>query len=350
MKDTKAQAATAQKGNLKAVPEAIVDQLIKSRNVLVASHMNPDGDAIGALLATGMALKAMNKQVRMYNESVIPAVYRFLPHVSAIEQWIDDVTSFDTVVILDCGTIERVGIVTDHLKALPMIINIDHHVTNTRFGHLQWVDENACATAEMIYQMIKALPVTIDCAMATSIYTGILTDTGSFRFSNTNQSAFAVCAEMIARGANPYEVAKHVYGTYSLGRIKLLNLALDSLEISPNGKLSIMTLTQDMLKETRTQAEDIDGIINYARRIEDVEVAALIHELKANGRRPSDGSVDFHVSLRSDGMVDVSRIAARFGGGGHAGAAGFSARMPLAELKKQIFHFSTMIPDQCETS
>lgn len=350
MKDTKERAATAQKGNLKAAPEAIVDQLIKSRNVLVASHMNPDGDAIGALLATGMVLKAMNKQVRMYNESVIPAVYRFLPHVSAIEQWIDDVTSFDTVVILDCGTIERVGMVSDRLKALPMIINIDHHVTNTRFGHLQWIDENACATAEMIYQMINALPVAIDCAMATSIYTGILTDTGSFRFSNTNQSAFSVCAEMIARGANPYEVAKHVYGTYSLGRIKLLNLALDSLEISPNGKLSIMTLTQDMLKETRTQAEDIDGIINYARRIEDVEVAALIHELKANGRRSRDGSVDFHVSLRSDGMVDVSSIAARFGGGGHAGAAGFSARMPLAELKEKIFHFSTMIPDQCETS
>jgi phosphoesterase RecJ-like protein len=341
MKDTKAHSAITQK--------AIVDQLIKSRKVLVASHSNPDGDAIGALLAIGMALKAMKKQVRMYNESVIPAVYRFLPNVSAIEQRIDDMAPFDTVVILDCGTIERVGIATDRLKTLPMIINIDHHVTNTRFGHMQWIDESACATAEMIYQLIKALPVSIDCAMATSIYTGILTDTGSFRFSNTNQSAFAICAEMIACGANPYEVAKHVYGTYSLGRIKLLNLALDSLEISPNGKLSIMTLTQDMLKETRTQAEDIDGIINYARRIEDVEVAALIHELKANGFGPCDNPMSYHVSLRSDGMVDVASIAARFGGGGHAGAAGFSAKMTLTELKKQIFLFSTMIPDQCET-
>lgn len=335
----------------KVIPDrAIIDQLIQSQNVLVVSHSNPDGDAIGALLATGLALKAMQKNVQMYNESVIPAVYRFLPYVCAIEQQIDPAMAFDTVVILDCGTMDRVGVAKDQLGAMPVIINIDHHVTNTRFGHLQWVDESACATAEMIYQLIKVLPVSIDCAMATAIYTGILTDTGSFRFSNTNQTAFSVCAEMIAHGANAYEVAKHVYGTYSLGRIKLLNLALDSLEISPNGKLSIMTLTQDMLAETRTQAEDIDGIINYARRIEDVEVAALIHELKVNGSCPGKGGADFHVSLRSDGMVDVASIAARFGGGGHAGAAGFSANMPLVELKKQIFHFSTMIPDQCETN
>ena len=326
--------------------KAIINQLICSRNVLVASHSNPDGDAIGALLAIGLALKAMGKQVCLHNESVIPAVYRFLPQVSSIVQQVHDVDAFDTVIVLDCGTMERIGALYEPLQAARMVINIDHHVTNTRFGHLQWVDENACATAEMVYRLIKALPVAIDCSMATAIYTGILTDTGSFRFSNTNQTAFAICADMIAQGANPYEVAKHVYGTYSLGRIKLLNLALDSLEISPDGRLSIMTLTQQMLRETRTQAEDIDGIINYARRIEDVEVAALIHELEAHGNDASD----FHVSLRSDGAVDVARIAARFGGGGHAGAAGFSARMPLAALKAQIFHFATMIPSPCSVN
>lgn len=326
--------------------KTIINQLIRSRKVLVASHSNPDGDAIGALLAIGLALKAMGKQVCLYNESVIPAVYRFLPQVSSIAQRVDDIAQFDTVIVLDCGTMERVGALYEPLQAARMVINIDHHVTNTRFGHLQWVDENACATAEMVYHLIKALPVAIDCSMATAIYTGILTDTGSFRFSNTNQTAFAICADMIAQGANPYEVAKHVYGTYSLGRIKLLNLALDSLEISPDGRLSIMTLTQQMLKETRTQAEDIDGIINYARRIEDVEVAALIHELGVHGKDVSD----FHVSLRSDGAVDVARIAARFGGGGHAGAAGFSASMPLAELKEQIFHFATMIPSPCSVN
>jgi phosphoesterase RecJ-like protein len=326
----------------------IIDQLLHSQRVLVASHSNPDGDAIGALLATGLALSAIDKKVHMYNESVIPAVYRFLPSVSAIAQWLPAEGTYDSAVILDCGDLDRMGSAAHAISKIPMIINIDHHVTNTHFGHLQWIDPSASATAEIVYHLIKALPVTIDIAMATAIYTGILTDTGSFRFSNTSQSAFAICAEMIGRGANPYEVAKHVYGTYSLGRIKLLNLALDSLEISPNGKLSVMTLTQRMLKETRTQAQDIDGIINYARRIEDVEVAALIHELGCKGSNTANGDADFHVSLRSDGSVDVSRIAAQFGGGGHTGAAGFSAKMPLAELKSRIFDFSKTIPARCE--
>jgi phosphoesterase RecJ-like protein len=332
---------------MKKVMNAIIDQLKLSRKVLVVSHSNPDGDAIGALLATGLALKAMKKDVCMYNNSVIPAVYRFLPRVSDIDQKVESIEAFDTVVVLDCGTIERVGDEAERFSQAPMVINIDHHLTNTQFGHLQWVNPNACATSEMIYHLINALPVAMDCSMATAIYTGILTDTGSFRFSNTNQTAFAICAEMIAHGADPYEVAKHVYGTYSLGRIKLLNLALDSLEISDNGKLSVMTLTQNMLSETRTQAADIDGIINYARRIEDVEVAALIHELKPNGSKPEGGEANFHVSLRSDGPVDVAGIAAEFGGGGHASAAGFSATMSLAELKKKIFYFSTMIPELC---
>jgi phosphoesterase RecJ-like protein len=211
------------------------------------------------------------------------------------------------------------------------------------------IDASACATAEIIHRVIKALPVHIDCTIATAIYTGILTDTGSFRFSNTNRSAFAICEEMIAKGANPYQVAQHVYGTYSLGRIKLLNLALDSLEISPNGKLSVMTLTQRMLRETRTQAEDIDGLINYARRIEDVQVAALIHELSSNGSAPKNRR-QFHVSLRSDGAVDVAKIASQYGGGGHAGAAGFSVESSLAGIRMQLMVLAEAIPDSCKTN
>jgi phosphoesterase RecJ-like protein len=224
------------------------------------------------------------------------------------------------------------------------VINIDHHVTNTRFGHLHLIDADACATSEIIYRIIRRLGIEFSCPMATAIYTGILTDTGSFRFSNTNQAAFAICAEMIECGANPYEVAQHVYGHYSLGRIKLLNLALDSLEISPNGKMSIMSLTQGMLDETGTQTEDIDGIINYARRIEDVKVAALIHEVAGNGRERRQ----YHVSLRSDGNVNVARIAARFGGGGHANAAGFSVEAALPELKDKIVELIETTPGLCE--
>jgi phosphoesterase RecJ-like protein len=324
--------------------DRIIDHLKKSRSVLVVSHANPDGDAIGALLATGLAIKAMQKDVCMYNQSAIPAVYRFLPLVHQIGHKINAIESYDTILVLDCGSLERVGRVASQFQKGQTLINIDHHVTNTKFGDLQWIDPDACATSEIIYRLIKLLGLAFDCPMATAIYTGILTDTGSFRFSSTNQQAFAICAEMIESGANPYEVAQHVYGHYSLGRIKLLNLALDSLEISPNGTVSIMSLTQDMLDKTRTQEEDIDGIINYARRIEDVKVAALIHEVAGYGRARRQ----YHVSLRSDGDVNVALIAAQFGGGGHANAAGFSVEATLADLKHKIVELAETTPSLCE--
>lgn len=317
----------------------IIQQLKISRRVLLASHANPDGDAIGSLLAMGIALEKLGCEVTLYNESAIPAVYRFLPSVDTIHNQLANLEGFDTAVVLDCGDLSRVGSAADSIAAIPAVINIDHHTTNTRFGKLHLVDVNACATSEIVYRLIQAMQLEIDTAMATAIYTGILTDTGSFRFSNTNREAFSICESMVAMGVNPSTVAQHVYGTYSLGRIKLLNLALDSIEISHNGQLSIMTVTREMLADTGTQPEDADGLINYARRIQDVKVAALIHELE-NGNGATGSQKRFHVSLRSDGSVDVSRIASGFGGGGHAGAAGFSAESSLAELKQTIYGLS----------
>lgn len=324
----------------------IIQQLTTSSRVLVASHSKPDGDAIGSLLAMGIALERIGCEVTRYNESAIPAVYRFLPSVDSIQRQLTDLDRFDTAVILDCGGLDRVGSAVDAITAIPAIVNIDHHTTNTRFGQYHLVDVNACATSEIIYRLIQAMGLELDVEMATAIYTGILTDTGSFRFSNTNRAAFSICEAMVAIGVNPSAVAQHVYGTYSLGRIKLLNLALDSIEISSNGHISIMTVTREMLSDTGTQPEDADGLINYARRIQDVKVAALIHELE-NGNGESRGRKRFHVSLRSDGSVDVSRIASDFGGGGHAGAAGFSVESSLAELKKTIYSLSEVFRGTC---
>ncbi len=316
--------------------------------VLVASHVSPDGDAVGSLLATGLVLKAMGKDVFMYNESPIPAVYRFLEAVDRIGRELEPDFACDTAIILDCGTPERIGKAAARLADMETVINIDHHLTNTGFGHLQLVDHQACATAEIIYRLTSRMEVAFDAAIATAIYTGILTDTGSFRFSNTNAAAFAICNEMVRLGVDPYMVARHVYGTYSLGRIKLLNLALDSIEIWCDGKLSIMTLTREMMKKTGTQPEDADGLINYARRIEDVQVAALIHELDGSAASAGNGFKSrFHVSLRSDGAVDVSRIAAEFGGGGHESAAGFSIETTLADLKLRLIELTGKIPGIC---
>ena len=332
----------------------IVSQLKRSERIFVASHESPDGDAVGSLLATYLVLKATGRRVVCYNPSQIPAVYRFLPEVDAITRNPSDVVEFDTAVVLDCGNLSRLGTMSDMVNAMPTVINIDHHVTNTKFGTHRLIDTEACATAAIIYRLIKAAgwPITRD--VATCLYTGILTDTGSFRFSNTNREVFAICDDLTARGVDPYAVAQHVYGTYSLGRIKLLNLALDSIELSANGQMSIMTLTQQMLRDTRTQPEDADGLINYARRIEDVKVAALIQELadaEGNPLRTTNGPRrNYHVSLRSDGSVDVAEIAMSFGGGGHPNASGFSIETTLADLKATIRDLSNRIPEPCSVN
>ena len=315
--------------------DQIINHIKEASHILLASHSGPDGDAVSSLLALGLAIGKLGRKTTIYNASPIPAVYRFLPSVERIVRHIKKANTYDLALVLDCGNLPRIGEAYSTVSQIPVVINIDHHISNTGFGDIQLVDPLACSTAEIVYRLIKAMDVPIDNAMATSLYTGILTDTGSFRFSSTNQAAFAISQEMAELGVEPHDVAQHVYGTYSLGRIKLLNLALDSIEISDNGKLSIMTVTGAMFAETRTQPEDADGMINYARRIEDVKVAALIHEQK-NGTTNSNGRCRYHVSLRSDGSVDVAAIAGSFGGGGHASAAGFQVETTLTKLKSDI--------------
>lgn len=313
----------------------IIRYIKDAKHLLIASHAEPDGDAVGCLIALGSALRKFGKKTTLYNSSPIPAVYRFLPGVNWIVRNISETNTYDTVIMLDCGDLIRVGEAASTISKIPTIINIDHHVSNTGFGHVQLIDTAACATAEIVYRLIKALEIPLDMTMATSLYTGILTDTGSFRFSNTNKAAFSISKEMTGIGVDPHSVAQHVFGSYSLGRVKLLNMALNSIEISDNGKLSMMTITRSMLNTTGTNAEDVDGMINYARRIEDVKVAALIHEIKNGGGKFTNMN-HYHVSLRSDSDVDVAKIASKFGGGGHASAAGFQIESTLVALKTKI--------------
>ena len=315
--------------------DQIINHIKEANHILLASHSDPDGDAVGSLLALGIAIGRRGQKTTIYNASPIPAVYRFLPSVERIVRHIKKASTYDLALIMDCGDLPRIGEASTTVSQIPVVINIDHHISNTGFGDIQLIDPLACSTAEIVYRLIKALDVPLDKAIATSLYTGILTDTGSFRFSSTNQAAFAISQEMAELGVEPHDVAQHVYGTYSLGRIKLLNLALDSIEISENGKLSIMTVTGAMFAETGTHPEDVDGMINYARRIEDVKVAALIQE-QQNGNTNSNSHCRYHVSLRSDGTVDVAAIAGFFGGGGHASAAGFQIEATLTELKSDI--------------
>jgi len=320
--------------------DQIVDHLKKSNNILLLSHIRPDGDAIGATVSMGLALLSIGKQVSLYNEDGLPNLFQFLPYSENITQKIDDFTAFDTAIVLDCGNLERVGDKADLVGKIPVIINLDHHITNTGFGTYKIVDPSACATAEIVYRLINQLNVKISRSMAFSIYTGIMTDTGSFRFSNTNQEAFAICEEMVSLGVDPNYVASHVSVAYSLSRIKLLNMVLESIEVSKNGKLSIMALTQEMLNKTGSKPEDLGRLINYARHIEDVKVAALIFESNNGCTDMPDSKHQFHISLRSDGSVDVAGIAATYGGGGHKSDAGFNVVSTLSEIKAEILRLA----------
>jgi len=318
--------------------QQIIEQLKKSKRLLLASHMLPDGDAIGALISLGIALGEYKKSVRLYNEGPIPAVYQFLPSLHLINNTVGDVAEFDTAIILDCSDLHRIGEVAAEVSKIPVLINIDHHMTNTRFGNLQLIDPSASSTAEMVYRLITQMGIPINTGIAYSIYTGIMADTGSFRFKNTTPEAFEISYKMVLSGAEPHKVAQHVYETTSLKRIKLLHMLYESIELSFNGKMSIMTLTQNMLNATGSKLEDVNGLINYAKQIENVKLAVLLYERRRSHARKNES--DFHVSLRSDDEVNVAAIATSFGGGGHQNAAGFDIHATLPELKRSIFYFS----------
>jgi len=318
--------------------QKIINHLKKSNNIFLASHKHPDGDAIGSLIGMGLALEQLKCKITLYNESPLPAVYQFLPSIHRITKDVEDVSRYDSAIILDCSDLNRIGSFSEYVSKIPVIINIDHHTSNTRFGQLQLIDPVACSTAEIVYRLIREMNIPINIGIAYALYTGIMADTGSFRFSNTTPAAFEISHEMVKHGADPHKVAHYVYETISLNRIKLLNMLFDTIEISENGKLSIMTLTQNMLAASGTLVEDVNGLINYAKRIENVKLAILLYERKANIKR-KPGS-EFHVSIRSDGTVNAAAIAMSYGGGGHHNAAGFDIRATLPDLKELVFEFS----------
>ncbi|MEA3429435.1 MAG: bifunctional oligoribonuclease/PAP phosphatase NrnA [Thermodesulfobacteriota bacterium] len=328
----------------------IIRQLKNSNHVFLCSHVNPDGDAIASTIAMGLSLSLLQKETTLYNESPVPVVYRFLPSTKRIVRHIpacpvgtadrDRKTVYDTAIVFDCGDLHRVGKEASFVSSIPVIINIDHHVSNTRFGNFQLIDSSACATVEIIYRLLKEMDLPISKDVATLIYTGILTDTGSFHFSNTNKSAFTICKEMIDIGVDPYYVARNIYEALSPGYIKLLHEVLGSIEISKNGKLAMITLTQEMLDETGARPEEVNGLINYAKAINNVKIAVLIHRISS---MKGEGQGRFRVSLRSDGTVDVAAVASSFGGGGHYMAAGFSVESSTIDLKNRIFSLAEKV-------
>jgi phosphoesterase RecJ-like protein len=312
------------------------NRLKQSQQILIASHIHPDGDAIGAALALGNALRSMGKQVTLYKEHAVPPAYRFLPGSEKMVTAVDAISDYDTAVVMDCSRLDRIGGLSARIGDIP-VINIDHHLSNDHFGLFRIVEHKASATSEIVYRLIKrmmGIPITPE--IAYPIYTGIITDTASFSFSNTTSAAFAICGEMVEAGVDPVEVARRIYITYSSERIRFMQMVLDTFALSANRKVSFMMATQEMIRKSGMHPEHVGRFVNYAKHIEDVKVSALALESDQRREGATEGLTDFHVSLRSDGSIDVAEIAASFGGGGHHRAAGFNISTTYQGIRDTI--------------
>lgn len=305
----------------------ILAEIEKSSSFLITSHESPDPDAVGSSLALANYLSARGKDVTVYLCDPVPENCAFLPMADQVLGELPD-RDFDVCFVLDVGEFRRAGKAIASCQRIARLINVDHHLGCELFGVHNLLDSKASATAALIYRIIKAAGDRIDYPTALCIYTAILSDTGSFHYSNSDPEAFAIAGEMISLGVNAWDVNEHLYESEPLQRIALLALALSDLTVSPSGEYASVTVTQEMYRATGSTAEDTDRFINYPRSIRGVQVALFFREV-------SEGV--FKVGFRSKGKVDVSAVSAHFGGGGHHNAAGCTVKGSLAEVKALVF-------------
>lgn len=307
--------------------EGIVRLFRERDRFLIACHENPEGDAIGSELALALALRKTGKTATVLNSDPVPSNLRFLPGADTVV-FDGDGSGYEVAVVLDCGSPERTGRVGAELRKCAVTVNIDHHVTNGRHGELCLVDPAAAATGVLIYRVLDAMGVAIDPEIAVNLYVSILTDTGSFRYSNANPEAFEIAAEMVRRGVDPWSVSERVYETRSRESVGLLGRVLSSLETAASGKVAAITTMRRDLEDFRARKDSLEGFVNYPRSIAGVEVAVAFRE---------EGDGEFRVSFRAKGRVDVATIAADFGGGGHRNASGCTVTGTLPEVKRRVF-------------
>lgn len=305
----------------------IVREIARNGSFLITTHESPDGDAVGSSLALAGYLRGLGKEVTVYFPDPLPDLYAFLPLAECVRNEVPDRT-FDVTFVLDVGEFRRVGETMAAFGGKGTVINIDHHLHCDRFGHINLIDAGASATGALIYRVIRAAGHEVDYATALCIYTAIITDTGSFRYSNANPEAFAIAGAMVERGVNAWFVAEKLYESEPRERLELLALALATLTVSEYGDYASVTVTLEMYERTGACAELTDGFVNYPRSLKGVEVALFFREVKAGL---------FKVGFRSKGKVDVSALAAAFGGGGHHNAAGCTVAGSLEEVKRTVF-------------
>ena len=300
----------------------VLGHIVAKDRFVVTSHARPDGDAVGSVLACCLVLRSMGKHADVVLSDSVPVLYRPLPMSESVIQAESVNGRFDAAIVLECDSIQRTRLLGLEDRFL---INIDHHLSGKPFAHVNWIDPNACATAELVYRLARAAGVAITPDIATCLYTAVLTDTGSFAYAGTNEHTLQLAKELVHFGADPVRIAQNVYFSSPTSKMRLLGSALSNLH--REGALAWMFVSREELERAGALDEDAEGLVNYALGIAGVEVAVFFREL-ADQR--------FRVSLRSKGAVNVAGIAEDFGGGGHECASGCSVDGPLSVAAERV--------------
>lgn len=312
--------------NVSTLSDQFAAVLRKAPKVALFSHVSPDGDCLGSMLAIGLALEKMGKEVVYFNPDQIPSNLLFLPGASRISQQPPDPQP-ETLLFVDCTDLGRVNVLPSDISESSTVLNLDHHISNQCFGHVNWVDAQASAAGELALTLINLLGVEIDIDIATNLYTAIVTDSGCFQYSNTTAKTHRLTAMLLDTGIDLANIHHSIFDQKPLAQTKLLQSALNGLEIHAEGQLAIMTLSQEDFQRSGAEQELSEGLVNHARCIAGVEAAVLLKEV---------GPSVIRAGLRSNLWLNVNEIAAQFDGGGHNRAAGCTLRVPLAEAKNKI--------------
>lgn len=306
--------------------DEFIDLIKSSNNIYLASHVQPDGDNIGSLLALGRALEKMNKDISIVKVDSIPKNFQFLPNMHFFQEPnIDE--DIDLFIALDSGDMERLGVAKEIALKSKKIVNIDHHITNNNFGDLNIVSPLASSTGEIVYHIIKEMNIDIDEDIATCIYVAISTDTGSFMYDSTTMETHLIAADLLDKNIDLNKIIVNIYQSKTLEKTKLFIKSLNTLKIFKNGKIAIVKTTQKMLNDCGASIEDAEGLVSFIRDIEGVEVACILKEIDKK---------EIKISLRSKKEVDVSKISLKFNGGGHKRAAGCTIYENIDDAKKII--------------